>query len=154
MAITAKRKKTKQRTTFKVGYAIMEIAWLFLIFLIPLLNGMIRILLLAYGSVYVLLADFSIFGGYIISLGTLQIAKRYGFKKVPKNQDIVSYSGIIKTFAFYSLAVLFIAGPVTSTIYPTSYNSNTSTNNFGLAIGAAALLLYYQYIVEYVSKMF
>jgi hypothetical protein len=62
---------------------------------------------------------------------------------VSERENIISLRGFVKSFPFYMVAVLFLS----------NYNA-PSGNAFGIAIGTAALLLYYQYMIEYISKMF
>lgn len=84
--------------------------------------------------------------GYLGSLFILWLLK----KTLPKGKEkaqlykdkIISMKGFVNTFPFYLLTVTLIFK---------SYNLPNS--GIGIAIGAGALIIYYQYIIGYVSEI-
>jgi hypothetical protein len=132
-----------------------------LVLTMPLFNNAIRIYLsLIPGMISYIVSGLSIFLFYGISLLILIGMRRIlHLKNVEGKENIITIQGYVKVFVFYSVAVLFLSpwnSYFLSVIGINIPGSATppSSNDIGIAIGTAALLLYYQYVVEYVSKFF
>ena len=147
-ASTSKKKKsvekmaksTSKRTSLGVSHPIIAVGYVLTAYMLPVVNAALTIAIPIIWHIPTTLSDVSLFAIYFISLGLLEVMnKSLGLKKVSAKDNIISKRGFVKTFPLYAIAVLFIT---------------QSSDPLSLAIGAGGLLLYYQYITEYVSKMF
>ena len=120
---------------------IIASAFLLLVFGMPFINSEIMILLSLTSSY--LVWGFSVFVFYFIAWYAIVLLTKFLKLELPKEGQFTSSRGFLRSFPFYALAVLFLSS------WPAPNN-----NALGIAIGAAAVVLYYQYVVEYVSKMF
>lgn len=134
----------KEHLSFIRG--LVAVGFLMMLLGIPFVNFIVRVYLITSSNPFFnwLLAGISIFVFYFISLGLLGLLKKLLLSKrrLPVDQQILSWKGFIKTFSFYAIAILFL-----SDVNLPNYTT------IGLAIGIPAMLIYFQYIVEYVSKL-
>ncbi len=123
-----------------MSHPIIAVGYVLIAYMLPVVNAALTIVIPIIWHIPTTLSYISLFAIYFISLGLLWfLNKLLSLKKVSDEDNIISRRGFVKTFPLYAIAVLFI--PMTS-------------NPLSLAIGTGGLLLYYQYITEYVSKMF
>lgn len=136
------QKNMKQKSTLdELGHSLILMVFLFGTILMPFLNSIIVIVLNVNHQSFI--RWLTIFALYGVSLFLIWLPARcLKLKKVPRKEEVISPRGFVRTFPFYVLAVLSLS----------DYNA-PSGNILGIAIGAAALVLYYQYVVEYSSKM-
>ena len=146
-ASTSKKKKSVEKMakstskhTSLVSHPIFAVGYVLIAYLLPVFNAVLTIAMPIIWHIPTTLSDSLLLVIYFISLYLLKsMNKSLGLKKVNAKDNIISKRGFVKTFPIYAIAVVSIA---------------QSSNPLSLAIGAAGLVLYYQYITEYVSKMF
>jgi protein-S-isoprenylcysteine O-methyltransferase Ste14 len=137
-------KKSKKGRGNKLVPTLITSGFLFIVFIMPFLNAIWMILLsLHTGTLAYLEWGLSVFLFYFIAWMLIVMPAKFFGIELPKEGQFTSAKGFLRSFPFYAIAVLFLS----------SWNA-PSGNAIGIAIGAAAVLLYYQYVVEYVSKMF
>ncbi len=123
-----------------MSHPIIAVSYVLIAYMLPVVNAALTIAIPIIWHISATLSDILLFVIYFISLGLLWLLnKSLGLKKVSDQDNIMSKRGFVKTFPLYAIAVLFIT---------------QLSNPLSLAIGTGGLLLYYQYITEYVSKMF
>ncbi len=130
----------KEGKSLGMSHPLIAVVYVLAAYMLPVINAALTIVLPIIWHISTTLSDVSLFVIYFISVGLLWfLNKSLGLKKVSDEDNIISKRGFVKTFPLYVIAVLSIT---------------QSSNSLSLAIGAGGLLLYYQYITEYVSKMF
>jgi len=123
---------------------IVTSGFLLILFTMPFLNAIFMILFsLQKGPLAYLMWGLSVFVFYFVMWMLIVLPAKLLRLDLPKEGKFTSAKGFIRSFPFYAISVLFLS----------NWNA-PSGNALGIAIGAAAVLLYYQYVVEYVSKMF
>ena len=123
-----------------MSHPIIAVGYVLIAYMLPVVNAALTIAIPIIWHIPATLSDISLFAIYFISLGLLCfLNKSLSLKKVSDEDNIISKRGFVKTFPLYAIAVLSIS---------------MTSNPLSLAIGTGGLLLYYQYITEYVSKMF
>ena len=133
-------KGTPKGKSLGMSHPIIAVAYVLIAYALPVVNAALTIVIPIIWHVPATLSDISLFFIYFISLGLLTfLNKSLGLKKVSDEDNLISKRGFVKTFPLYVIAVLFIT---------------QFSNPLSIAIGTGGLLLYYQYITEYVSKMF
>lgn len=139
------QQRSSTRHSIRAVDALVAVAFLMTLLVIPFLNVAVHIYISVSntGDISELIGGLSIFGFYLLSLGLLVLIKKLllSNRVLAPDQNVLSWGGFIRTFTFYALSVLFLS----------AYNA--PSNGIELAIASAALLIYYQYIVEYVAKM-